>query len=202
MAYGPSSRECRFISWAKIAALFSDVPEIRNYIEQFALFYKGQWQSTVAAATEQPGPTAFDLLVPRLIHVVDDDGDDDVKDDDDDADRWHFAHLVRSYFVELFDRCRRQGLGPIHNVWLGRMGVPFIEKERNGRRVNPNAMIELANGTKWIVRDGRFVQGTFNPQNVTRWSYIEIATRFGFPMIGRARRTGCMSLDDGNLGPT
>ena len=67
------------------------------------------------------------------------------------------------------------------------MGVPFIEKERNGRRINPNAMIELANGTKWIVRDGRFVQDTFNPQNVRRWSYIGIAARFGFPMIGPDR---------------
>jgi hypothetical protein len=52
--------------------------------------------------------------------------------------------------------------------------VPFIEKQ-NGRRINPNAMIECADGAMWTFESGSPVQRTYNLKNVTCWSFETVA---------------------------
>lgn len=61
----PSLEECTFVPWRDIAAWFSDVPEIRDYISQFAFFYRGRWRSMLSAETNHPGVTAYDLFNER-----------------------------------------------------------------------------------------------------------------------------------------
>jgi len=72
---------------------------------------------------------------------------------------WHFAHLGEDYFLDI---SRKIGYGgkwdaPIYLVYVGKKGVPYIEKKR-GRNVNPNWCV--------ITKDGREYKYKSNSSNI------------------------------------
>jgi hypothetical protein len=182
----PSVEDCRFISWATVADRFNDVPDVSGYIRDFAFYYRGQWQSMVAASTNQPGRTPYDMLVDRVAippgqsappsPVVQHTPKSDSGQGSPSSSRfgpWHFSHLGRGYFSFLLD-AKERGIWPVRYVYTGKKGVPYGEVAK-GRLVNPNWMIEGRDGRR-INNRGRM----YDPAHMIRWTYDEIAEFYGF----------------------
>lgn len=167
----PTIPNCRFIAWADIAELFDDVPEITNYISNFAFYYKGVWQSMVSPSIKQPSETAFDLLMSRPVRGA------RKAPAPPGPDPWSIEHLDRDYFQNLFELCRREKAWPVAHVWLGITGAPYIERGPHRGRM-PNAMVECLDGSTWISRGSTLEQGEFSRQRMRRWSYEEISETF------------------------
>lgn len=171
--YGPRPilKDYNFHSWAKVASLFGDTPEIADYINSFAFFYRGVWQSMIARPTKQPDPTAYDRLMERVPQDI----RPSICPPDDDT--WHFRHIQRAYFEGLCCACQQAGAWPVEYVWLGNRGRPFSEQPGKAR---PNAMIECNDGSKWkwLYRGRRLTKGEFNRHHMRRWEYKDIAAFF------------------------
>lgn len=95
---------------------------------------------------------------------------------------WHFSHLGKGYFLEV---SRLLGFGrtlavPIKTIYIGKTGVPYIEKNR-GRMVNPNWAVILENGEKYRnQRNGdKYLQhGLWNTSNCHCFYWDDIRKYF------------------------
>ncbi len=182
----PTATECRFFSWKDMAEWFSDTPEISDYIQSVAFFYNGYWQSMTANNAKSPGITAFDILKTathhRSMESMDTPGTSDQVSPastttDPASDSWHFAHLGCSYFIDLFNECKKYRVWPLRWIWIGKKGVPYKEK-KNGRKINPNWMIEDMEGKRY-TRSKRFQsEHEYAEEHMRRFSYEEIARHF------------------------
>ena len=182
----PTCPECKFFSWTAVADWFSDVPDIADYIRSFAFFYHGRWQSMVSATATAPGQTAYDLVrlnsvqrspaaasvMPEIVH------EPKQMPQGSGVDPWHFSHLGRQYFLEIFHGCKESGVWPLRWIWVGTTGVPFVEKS-NGRHVNPNWMVEDDQGRRHTRSSGFETQGQYNEGRMRRFAYDEVAQHFG-----------------------
>jgi hypothetical protein len=179
----PSTAGYTLVSWSDIARHYEDVPEIRDYVNKFAFYYHGSWQSMVARYVDPPAETAFDLFMkrpptrvaanaPRTQPAYDptaasrDQGPTRV-------DPWHFSHLGREYFQRLNWACKGSGHVPIRYVWTGKTGVPYAERSA-GRAINANWMVETANGTRRT--NGK--RESYDAARMWRWAFQEIADHF------------------------
>jgi hypothetical protein len=91
---------------------------------------------------------------------------------------WHFEHLGADYFLPIVVAHRASPLPPLVAIWTGRTGVAYDEKAY-GRQVNPNWMIELADGTTYTKRGGLSTPDSYTRSQMYRWEWTEIVARFG-----------------------
>jgi hypothetical protein len=184
----PSSPECRFISWATVAHWFSDVPEIAEYIQSFAFFYHGHWQSMLSATSPVPGQTAYDLMLLNPVEqsssipqVTPESPDPSAKNPGTpENDPWHYSHLGREYFLPIVRGCKQNGVWPLRWIWVGTTGVPFAEKS-NGRQINPNWMVEDEHGHRRTRSSGFGKEGRYAEGRMRRFSYDDVAQYFDLP---------------------
>jgi hypothetical protein len=187
----PSTSDCVFVSWGAIAAEFKDVPQIAEYIREFAFFYRGRWQSMVEAHRDSPGRTAYDLLLARPAQVVTDPTSlhqpvnpampvrattpAAPKANGREPDPWHFSHLGKDFFLSrVFYPAKHSGFWPISYVYTGMTGVPYVEKS-NGRQINANWMVEDSRGRRRTNRRGFEQEHAWNLSKVRRWRYQDVA---------------------------
>lgn len=145
----PSVSGCEFISWDSIASRFDDIPEIAEYIREFAFYYRGRWQSMVERDAQTPGGTAYDLFIARpgdsqpsvaardssavaaIANPATVSGSSTASTVSPTTERY-FNKLDRTYFEKIAHECRASGYWPIRRIWLGITG--------SGSR--PNWMVE------------------------------------------------------------
>ncbi len=84
-------------------------------------------------------------------------------------DERHYSHLGASYFQAMFTECRNAGRWPVRYIWLGVKGAPYSERAK-GRNVNPNWMVETADGRRWTNRGPK----AYDPRNMRRWNFAEL----------------------------
>jgi len=95
---------------------------------------------------------------------------------------WHFSHLGREYFLHV---SRLLNLGgkwdsPIDIIYIGKKGVPYIEKKR-GREVNPNWSVILNDGRQIRFKNnsnGLPEKGLWERSNCHIFKWEEIKTFF------------------------
>jgi len=91
---------------------------------------------------------------------------------------WHFEHLGADYFLPIVAAHRASRLPPLVAIWTGRKGVAYDEKA-DGRRVNPNWMVELADGTTYTKRGGFSTPDSYTRSQMYRWEWVELVACFG-----------------------
>jgi hypothetical protein len=91
---------------------------------------------------------------------------------------WHFEHLGVDYFLPIVVAHRASPLPPLDAIWTGRSGVAYDEKAY-GRQVNPNWMIELADGTTYTKRGGLSTPDSYTRSQMYRWEWDELVACFG-----------------------
>ena len=91
---------------------------------------------------------------------------------------WHFSHLGRDYFLEISRKLGGNGKWdiPIYQVYIGKKGVPYIEKKR-GRNVNPNWAVIMQNGKEYKYKsnsNNMIEPGIWDRSNCHVFSWSEI----------------------------
>ncbi len=163
----PSLKEYEFKTWAEIAAVFEDIPEIKGYVENFAFFYRGTWRSMIAPSVQKPGDTAYDSFMKRQVEEIRPASRLET------SDPWNLKHIARGYFESLFAICRSEEAWPVKSVWLGITGRSYADR---GGKARPNAMVECEDGSTWVYRGRTLVQGGYNRQRIREHTYGEIVT--------------------------
>jgi hypothetical protein len=97
------------------------------------------------------------------------------------SDPWHFSHLGLDYFRPIALAHRGSRLPAIKRVWTGRTGVQYALKSQ-GRKVNPNWMVELIDGSTYTGRTGFMSTDSYDKSQMHAWSWSEIVESFG-PML-------------------
>lgn len=192
----PADADCGFVSWGAIARWFADVPEISEYIRGFAFYYRGRWQSAVAAKVQAPGETAWDRMMATSFgatpspapHALSSEpptvsGAPGVPAPQMTADQdsaWDFRYLGKAYFALIVTGCRRNGIWPLRTIWTGATGVPYADNA-SGRRIDPNWMVEDLAGRRFTRRGGFGTEHRYDPAHMKAWPFARIAARYGFP---------------------
>ena len=93
---------------------------------------------------------------------------------------WHFAHLGRDYFLDISSKLGFGGKwdSPIYLVYVGKSGVPYIEK-KNGRNVNPNWSVITKDGREFKFKSGSpnmVENGLWDKRkcNVFKWEEVSL----------------------------
>lgn len=146
----------------------------------------------LAAVTAPPGKTAWDLMLSTPLPVTNasplatrgeltprafNPGGQDSAESGGQVDPWAFHHLGHAYFAQIVDGCRQHGSWPLRILWTGVTGLPYAEKA-NGKRIDPNWMVEDAKGRRY-TRSGGFTRPhAYNAGRMRAWPFDEIAAYY------------------------
>jgi hypothetical protein len=195
----PTDPSCRLLSWKQLADWFDDVPEIAEYIRHSAFFYGGSWRTMLSPVAASPGATAWDLMLSTPVVASPADppnapgsvisrqaslsrsGGMDANGSDIPEDPWAFQRLGYEYFAPIIEGCSRNGIWPLKTIWTGVTGAQYSNKTKV-RRIDPNWMVEDANGERYTRSGGFAKPHRYNAGRMRGWPYEQIAAFFGFPL--------------------
>lgn len=90
---------------------------------------------------------------------------------------WHYSYLSRKYFLTIRSACKKIGIWPVKNVYLGTTGEPYIETTK-GRRIAPNWMVEDEKDDFYRLEKSRLIKGQYDLSKVQKIPYHEISECF------------------------
>ncbi len=153
------------LTWAGLAELFDDVPEVGRTIREAAFFYGGRWRNLLDSSTvEAPGPTVWDLAQAW-------NAPSGVPDARVEGDAWALAHLDTDYLRSVLRACEVAGVGPLEALWTGTTGTAYAA----ALHARPNWMVETVDGRRFRRgKGGKLLQGGFNDARMRRWTISDV----------------------------